>query len=36
MALTCGQSSDYKGAGLLLEHLLQAKYLPAERGYDAA
>jgi len=35
MVLTSGQTSDYKGAGLLLEHLPQAKYLPADRGYDA-
>ncbi len=35
MALTSGQTSDYKGAGMLLDRLPQAKYLPADRGYDA-
>lgn len=35
MALTEGQTSDYKGAALLLPVLPKAKTLLADRGYDA-
>ncbi len=36
MELTSGQTSDYKGVAILLDHLPQAKYLLADRGYDAS
>jgi transposase len=36
MLLTEGQTSDYKGADLLLNTLPEAKELLADRGYDAA
>ena len=35
MYLTAGQVSDYKGARKLLNDLPAAKYLLADRGYDA-
>lgn len=35
MALTEGQTSDYKGARLMLPHLPPTKELLADRGYDA-
>ena len=35
MILTEGQTSDYKGAALLLDTLPEAKELLADRGYDA-
>ena len=35
MALTEGQVSDYKGATLLMDALLEAGELLADRGYDA-
>ena len=34
MILTAGQTSDYKGAALLLNTLPEAKELLADRGYD--
>jgi transposase len=36
MTLTEGQTSDYKGAALLLSALPDAQELLADRGYDAA
>ncbi len=33
--LTVGQTSDYTGAAALLDDLPAAKWLPADRGYDA-
>ena len=33
--LSEGQMSDYKGAEVLLDRLPRAKYLLADRGYDA-
>lgn len=35
MALTSGQASDYNGAAMLLDHLLQVKCLLADQGDDA-
>ena len=35
MLLTEGQTSDYKGAALMLEALPKAKALLGDRGYDA-
>lgn len=35
LLLTEGQTSDYKGAALLLEKLPKAKELLADRGYDS-
>ena len=35
MVLTPGQTNDHKEVALLLDHLPQAKYLLADRGYDA-
>jgi len=35
MHLTAGQVSDYKGAEKLLDDFPAAKYLLADRGYDA-
>jgi len=35
MYLTAGQVSDYKGARKLLDDIPAAKYLLADRGYDA-
>ena len=35
MFLSEGQASDYKGAEILLQKLPHAKYLLADRGYDA-
>lgn len=36
MVPTPGETSDYKGTALLLDHLPQAKCLLADRGYDAS
>ena len=36
MLLTEGQTSDYKGAALMLADLLNAKVMLGDRGYDAA
>ncbi|GBR55194.1 transposase [Neokomagataea thailandica NBRC 106555] len=33
--MTAGQISDYTGAASLLDNLLTAKWLLADRGYDA-
>ena len=35
MLLTEGQTSDYKGAALMLEALPRAKVMLGDRGYDA-
>jgi transposase len=35
LELTAGQSSDYKGARVLIEKLPKASELLADRGYDA-
>jgi transposase len=35
MLLTEGQTSDYKGAALMLEALPKAKAILGDRGYDA-
>lgn len=36
MRLSEGQMSDYKGAALMIDAVLEAKALLADRGYDAA
>ncbi|KQM61304.1 transposase [Sphingomonas sp. Leaf16] len=36
MVLTKGQTSDYKGAAMLVDTLPPAKAMLADRGYDAA
>ena len=35
LLLTAGQVSDYKGAGILLESLPDAREMLGDRGYDA-
>jgi transposase len=35
LLLTKGNMSDYKGEAILLDHLPKARYLLADRGYDA-
>jgi Transposase and inactivated derivatives len=35
LGLTAGQVSDYQGASLLLDSLPKAKWMLADRGYDA-
>ena len=35
MLLTEGQTSDYKGAALMLDALPKAKAMLGDRGYDA-
>ncbi|WP_447407670.1 transposase, partial [Clostridium perfringens] len=36
LALTQGQTSDYKGAAMLVDTLPPARAMLADRGYDAA